>query len=449
MTFTVAAAAMQQRRRPFLAAVLAFLVLDLPGGGRVAEGQSAQAQAQDAMAQSGIAMTQGFDFGNSALDASKGRNMATTSRVNQNFLRRGTRADLERIAIERLMGRRGPDDWLLAGSDAWLARRAKLDREAAELRERIAIAEACTKDFNIEECESLPSHTARRASAEPARHAPVRIPPAHAHPCASSAVGTEDYGCVIYCGTRYPCAGCNDGLYNGDETGVDCGGSCVPCPTCDDMIMNGMETGIDCGGEVCDECEVFVPEPEPGDVCNSLDDEGCEEADLSQFDEFSMFRPPGCTAPDARDCIIKNKWTAQSGAHLENQPWYVEGAEFYPWQPGSRIYNSSHWRECAYRYHNPPPTAHARLAPSLPALRCCLLLCAARHPAIHSHCPAPHCTQMTRVSTRSPLRGKLSLSSRRTMGLLWALIRCMDDERALHCRAEWLAMRYGCLYDIT
>jgi hypothetical protein len=155
MTFTAAAAAMQQRRRPFLAAVLAFLVLDLPGGGRVAEGQSAQAQAQDAMAQSGIAMTQGFDFGNSALDASKGRNMATTSRVNQNFLRRGTRSDLERIYIERLLGRRGPEDWLLAGSEAWTARRAKLDREAAELRERIAIGDACTRDFNIEECESV------------------------------------------------------------------------------------------------------------------------------------------------------------------------------------------------------------------------------------------------------------------------------------------------------
>jgi hypothetical protein len=148
-------------RRPRLGLLLAFLVLELPGSGRrlFVDGQDGgaaqQAQAQDAMGQSGIAMTQGFDFGNSALDASKGRNMATTSRVNQNFLRRGTRSDLERIYIERLLGRRGPEDWLLAGSEAWTARRAKLDREAAELRERIAIGDACTRDFNIEECESV------------------------------------------------------------------------------------------------------------------------------------------------------------------------------------------------------------------------------------------------------------------------------------------------------
>jgi hypothetical protein len=147
-------------RRPPLGLLLAFLVLELPGSGRLfVDGQDGgaaqQAQAQDAMGQSGIAMTQGFDFGNSALDASKGRNMATTSRVNQNFLRRGTRSDLERIYIERLLGRRGPEDWLLAGSEAWTARRAKLDREAAELRERIAIGDACTRDFNIEECESV------------------------------------------------------------------------------------------------------------------------------------------------------------------------------------------------------------------------------------------------------------------------------------------------------
>ena len=120
----------------------------------------------------------------------------------------------------------------------------------------------------------------------------------------------------------------------------------MPCPTCEDSIMNGLETGVDCGGPECEECEVFVPEPEPGDVCNSMVDEECDENDLSQFDDESEYRPPGCTALDARDCIIRNKYTAQSGAHIENQPWYQSTAEFYPWVPGSRIYNSSHWREC-------------------------------------------------------------------------------------------------------
>ena len=38
-----------------------------------------------------------------------------------------------------------------------------------------------------------------------------------------------------------------DELLNGDEEGVDCGGSCAPCPTCTDGIQNGDEEGIDCG----------------------------------------------------------------------------------------------------------------------------------------------------------------------------------------------------------
>ncbi|HEX5748196.1 MAG TPA: dickkopf-related protein [Archangium sp.] len=60
---------------------------------------------------------------------------------------------------------------------------------------------------------------------------------------------------------------CADGLRNGDELDVDCGGSCQPCvgrddtsgpsgctesacaaPTCTDGVKNGSETGVDCGG---------------------------------------------------------------------------------------------------------------------------------------------------------------------------------------------------------
>ena len=49
---------------------------------------------------------------------------------------------------------------------------------------------------------------------------------------------------------------CDDGIQNGDETGVDCGGtSCTPCPaTCDDGIQNGNETSVDCGGSTCAPC---------------------------------------------------------------------------------------------------------------------------------------------------------------------------------------------------
>ncbi len=54
-------------------------------------------------------------------------------------------------------------------------------------------------------------------------------------------------------GTCTVCPTCDDGVQNGDETGVDCGGTCSACVTCDDGIQNGDETGIDCGGS-CGAC---------------------------------------------------------------------------------------------------------------------------------------------------------------------------------------------------
>jgi len=50
---------------------------------------------------------------------------------------------------------------------------------------------------------------------------------------------------------------CGDGELNGDEIGVDCGGSCAACTTtCSDLLQNGDETGVDCGGS-CPECPCF------------------------------------------------------------------------------------------------------------------------------------------------------------------------------------------------
>ncbi|HMQ46661.1 MAG TPA: zinc-dependent metalloprotease [Saprospiraceae bacterium] len=55
-----------------------------------------------------------------------------------------------------------------------------------------------------------------------------------------------------------PCTFCNDGIQNGDETGVDCGGAfCPACPSCDDGIQNGNETGVDCGGPDCAPCSTM------------------------------------------------------------------------------------------------------------------------------------------------------------------------------------------------
>ena len=70
---------------------------------------------------------------------------------------------------------------------------------------------------------------------------------------------------------------CNDNIQNGDEEGVDCGGSnCPPCvadPTCDDNIQNGDEEGVDCGGSNCPPC---VADPTCDDNIQNGDEEGVE-----------------------------------------------------------------------------------------------------------------------------------------------------------------------------
>ena len=80
-------------------------------------------------------------------------------------------------------------------------------------------------------------------------------------PCGTAASNgneVEDYMVFIISNNTPPT--CNDGIQNGDETGVDCGGSCSPCttnPTCNDGIQNGDETGVDCGGS-CAPCQTNV-----------------------------------------------------------------------------------------------------------------------------------------------------------------------------------------------
>jgi len=68
---------------------------------------------------------------------------------------------------------------------------------------------------------------------------------------------------------------CTDGVQNGDETGVDCGGSCSPCettPTCTDGVQNGDETGVDCGGS-CSPCETNAPCSTPENVSLEVNNE--------------------------------------------------------------------------------------------------------------------------------------------------------------------------------
>ncbi len=83
---------------------------------------------------------------------------------------------------------------------------------------------------------------------------------------------------------------CTDGLQNGDETGVDCGGSnCPACPpTCTDGVQNGNETAIDCGGPDCPACPTcndgILNGNETAIDCGGSDCPACPSEDCTPYD---------------------------------------------------------------------------------------------------------------------------------------------------------------------
>ena len=87
---------------------------------------------------------------------------------------------------------------------------------------------------------------------------------------------------------------CDDGFQNGDETGVDCGGSdCPDCPTCDDGVQNGDETGVDCGGPDCPDCPTCDDGVQNGDEtgvdCGGSDCPDCPTGCTYEIIDFNDF----------------------------------------------------------------------------------------------------------------------------------------------------------------
>lgn len=92
-------------------------------------------------------------------------------------------------------------------------------------------------------------------------------------------------GLVSLPGSDDPCGGpptCTDGVQNGDEEGIDCGGATCPAcpePTCTDGIQNGDETGVDCGGATCPACPTCTDGVQNGDEigvdCGGADCPAC------------------------------------------------------------------------------------------------------------------------------------------------------------------------------
>ena len=97
------------------------------------------------------------------------------------------------------------------------------------------------------------------------------------------------------CGTGH----CGDGVRNGDETGIDCGGSCGKCG-----INSQCSTGADCQSGAC-RTPLFTPIGKPGDKTAASPRSVCV-ADICQggnsLDPSCGKRPVGALSGDASTC---------------------------------------------------------------------------------------------------------------------------------------------------
>ena len=83
-------------------------------------------------------------------------------------------------------------------------------------------------------------------------------------------------------GSCQACPTCSDGIKNQGESGVDCGGPCAACPTCNDSIQNQDESDVDCGGTHCTQCIAGRRCLRPADCSSYLCDAGtCANATCS------------------------------------------------------------------------------------------------------------------------------------------------------------------------
>ncbi len=129
---------------------------------------------------------------------------------------------------------------------------------------------------------------------------------------------------------------CDDGVQNGDETDVDCGGSCpddcddgegclvgddcisdvcdpilqtCDAPTCDDGVQNGTETDLDCGGMCLNTCET-------GEGCLSgLDcvNDVCDPDDNTCAPELTVVAAPACSDFEGQPILLNSVASGGTG----------------------------------------------------------------------------------------------------------------------------------------
>ena len=198
------------------------------------------------------------------------------------------------------------------------------------------------------------------------------------------------------------CIDCTDSVQNGDETDVDCGGSCPPCPdgdncltdtdcengfcitvappfvcatpNCSDGFVNQDETDVDCGGVTCPGCP-------GGSACNV--DSDC----LSGFCIAGICAEPGtcndgvqnqnetdvdCGGTCGATCLINevcnaagdcesgvctnNQCKCSAGAFIFNFPVSSNGGgatDSAEWPGGTQAMNTPATTECSATIDNP------------------------------------------------------------------------------------------------
>lgn len=144
---------------------------------------------------------------------------------------------------------------------------------------------------------------------------------------------------------------CFDGVQNGDETGVDCGGSCPDCPTeptCTDGIQNGDETGVDCGGS-CTDCPTASCDVPVGLVVRNMKNrKGTGRAILDWADVS------GATGYSVRiRAVGSSQWSNLNASGSSITVEGFSGGTQYEWEVGADCSGvSSNYAGCVFTYAN-------------------------------------------------------------------------------------------------
>ena len=141
---------------------------------------------------------------------------------------------------------------------------------------------------------------------------------------------------------------CDDGILNGYEEDVDCGGpDCDPCfPMCFNGIQDGDEEGVDCGGTSCEPCPCG---DDPGG-CDNVTDGGAIQADEIQCGSYDPANITNVSLPVGGSGTLVYQWESSTDGGTN---WTViAGATNDSYDP-STISQSTLYRRLARRDNCP------------------------------------------------------------------------------------------------